>query len=119
MAVAVNEARAIVRHQRRHPVVDATTSGMICGPLADVIVYDEAAKRTVVSCGTRAAYDATADRWEFMTDIPGSFPSSMAFDVANGRLVGIGEIQDGVVAFDLATREQIILLEPVRGQATP
>lgn len=119
MAVAVNEARAIVRHQRRHPVVDATTSGMICGPLADVIVYDEAAKRTVVSCGTRAVYDATADRWEFMTDIPGSFPSSMAFDVANGRLVGIGEIQDGVFAFDLATREQIILLEPVRGQATP
>jgi hypothetical protein len=87
--------------------------------LPAVIVYDEAAKRTVVSCGARAAYDATAGRWEFMTDIPGSFPSSMAFDVANGRLVGIGEIQDGVFAFDLETREQIILLEPVRGQATP
>ena len=87
--------------------------------LPDVIIYDEAAKRTVASCGTRAAYDATADRWEFMTDIPGSFPSSMAFDIVNGRLVGIGEIQDGVFAFDLETREQIVLLEPVRGQATP
>jgi len=87
--------------------------------LPRVIVYDEAAKRTVVSCGTRAAYDATAGRWEFMTDIPGSFPSSMAFDIVNERLVGIGEIQDGVFAFDLQTREQIILLEPVRGQATP
>jgi hypothetical protein len=87
--------------------------------LPDVIVYDEAAKRTVVACGTRAAYDATAGRWEFMTDIPGSFPSSIAFDTVNGRLVGIGEIQDGVFAFDLATREQMILLEPARGQATP
>ncbi len=85
----------------------------------DVIVYDEAAKRTVVSCGTRAAYDATEGRWEFMADIPGSFPSSMAFDIVNERLVGIGEIQDGVFAFDPETREQIILLEPVRGQATP
>lgn len=81
--------------------------------LPDVIAYDEVAERTVVSCGTRAAYDATAGRWEFMTDIPGSFPSSMAFDNVNERLVGIGEIQDGVFAFDLATREQIILLEPV------
>ena len=87
--------------------------------LPDVIVYDEAAKRTVVSCGARAAYDATADQWEFMTDIPGSFPSSMASDIVNERLVGIGEIQDGVFAFDLQTREQIILLEPVRGRATP
>jgi hypothetical protein len=87
--------------------------------LPDVIVYDEATKRTVVACGTRAAYDATADRWEFMTDIPGSFPSSMAFDIVNERLVGVGEVQDGVVAFDLQTREQIILLEPVSGQATP
>jgi hypothetical protein len=87
--------------------------------LPDVIVYDEATKRTVVACGTRAAYDATEDRWEFMTDIPGSFPSSMAFDIVNERLVGVGEVQDGVVAFDLQTREQIILLEPVSGQATP
>ncbi len=87
--------------------------------LPDVIVYDEATKRTVASCGTRAAYDATAGQWEFMTDIPGRFPSSMAFDIANERLVGIGEIQDGVFAFDLATREQIVLLEPVTGQATP
>ena len=46
-------------------------------------------------------------------------PSSMAFDIANERLVGIGEIQDGVFAFDLQTREQTILVEPVRGPATP
>ena len=62
---------------------------------------------------------AIAGRWEFMVDIPGSFPSAIAFDTVNQRLVGIGEIQDGVVAFDLETREQVIVLEPVRGQATP
>jgi hypothetical protein len=84
----------------------------------EVIVYDEAVDRTVVSCGTRAAYDATAGRWEYMTDIPGSFPSAMTFDSVNERLVGIGEIQDGVFAFDLRTRERIVLLEPVKAAAT-
>lgn len=83
-----------------------------------LVVYDGSVDRTVVvSCGVRFAYDALADRWESMLDVPGSFPESMAYDAVNERLVGIGEIQDGVLAFDLSTRERIVLLEPVEGQA--
>ena len=83
--------------------------------------YDEAAQRTVVFGDGLAAYDATVDRWEVLIDPadrdPSDWlPSSMAYDPVNRRLVGLGRgvvaDQGGVVAFDLATREWLVLLGP-------
>ena len=85
------------------------------------IAYDEAAQRTVVFGDGLAAYDATADRWEVLIDPadrdPSDWlPSSMVYDPVNRRLVGLGRgvvaDQGGVVAFDLATRERLVLLGP-------
>ena len=88
------------------------------------VVYDEAARRTVVSCnvGTmydiHVAYDATADRWESLAKDGGSFPYSV-FDPVNKRLVGLDDNRDGMVAFQLATRERMVLLGPGEGQPRP
>ncbi len=89
------------------------------------MVYDEEAERTVVFGGSgSAAYDAAADRWEVLPEpsSPGGFSSTPVYDPVNGRLVGLGSgdtRQDDVVAFDLASREWTILLEPREGQPTP
>jgi hypothetical protein len=89
----------------------ADTPEVICGmgwPNPGV-VYDEAAERTVVSCNITVAYDAQADRWDPVVDAGGTFPSEV-YDAVNKRLVGLGENKDGVLAFDLTTRERIVLL---------
>jgi hypothetical protein len=91
---------------------------VICGmgwPNAPV-VHDEAAERTVVSCSTSVAYDATADRWESLARDAGPFA---VYDPLNSRFIGLGEDRDSVLAFDLEAREQIVLLEPVDGLAAP
>jgi len=98
----------------------AETPLVVCGmgwphPL---VVYDEAAERTVVSCNITVAYDAAADRWESLVEPGGSFPFSV-YDAVNKRLVGLGETKDAVLAFDLATRKRIVLLEPSEGQPAP
>ncbi len=92
------------------------------------IAYDEAAKRTVVIGDVRlAAYDATADRWEILAeadpDRSEGFPLPAVYDPVNGRLVGwrrFATVDQGeLFAFDLATREWIVLLEPSERQAAP
>jgi hypothetical protein len=98
----------------------ADTPEVVCGmgwPNPGV-VYDEAAERTVVSCNITVAYDAKADRWDPVVDAGGIFPSQL-YDAVNDRLVGLGENKDGVLAFDLATRERMVLLEPTAAQPTP
>jgi len=101
--------------------------------VAPYIVYDEAAKRTVVIGDTRlAAYDAAADRWEILAEVEpgGLLAGPMVFDPVNERLVGwsrrVGIKDqgnfvkgDGVASFDLATREWTVLLEPSVGQPAP
>lgn len=84
------------------------------------IVYDDAAERTVVFGNDRlAVYHATADRWEVLVAGGNDFtPDSMVYDAVNGRLVGIADT-DGVVAFDLTTREWTILLASSGGQPAP
>jgi hypothetical protein len=83
------------------------------------VVYDEAAKRTVVAGDYRwAAYDATADSWEVLFDgDPGEvLPKPMMYDPVNQRLIvwggdgRTGPLGD-LVAFDLVTREWTVLLE--------
>jgi hypothetical protein len=98
----------------------ADTPEVVCGMgwPNPTMVYDEAAERTVVSCNITVAYDATADRWESLVDNAGSFPFS-AYDSVNKRHFGLDENRDGVLAFDLATRERIVLLEPTAAQPTP
>jgi hypothetical protein len=98
----------------------ADTPEVVCGMgwPNPTIVYDEAAERTVVSCNITVAYDATADRWESLVGDAGSFPFSV-YDAVNKRLLGLGENGDGVLAFDLATRERIVLLEPAAAQPAP
>jgi hypothetical protein len=81
------------------------------------VTYDEAAERTVIAGSAGwAAYDATADRWEVLAGPGGSFANPMAYDPVNRRLIGVGQggiaVQGDVVAFDLATREWTVLLEP-------
>ena len=93
------------------------------------IAYDEAAERTVIIGNWRlAAYDASADRWEIVTDLAGDsgmLPLPMAYDSVNSRLVGWGREwivgQGGMVAVDLLTREWTVLLEAsdVPPAATP
>jgi hypothetical protein len=92
------------------------------------IAYDEAAERTVVISRRNtdpyrlAEYDATGDRWEILTEAgPGMewWPLDMVYDPVNRRLVGGLGGEGAVVAFDLATREWTVLLEPTEGQPTP
>ena len=99
--------------------------GMATVPPA--IVYDEATERTVVS-GTwvrSAAYDATADRWEYLVGGADSDqrwarfgPSSGwwldAYDLVNRRLIGRGE-GNSLWAFDPANRRWTVLLEGEAG----
>jgi hypothetical protein len=77
------------------------------------IAYDEAAERTVAISDRLAAYDATGDRWEILTEAGPSvewWPSDMlVYDPVNRRLVGLGW-GGTVVAFDLAIREWTVLL---------
>jgi len=86
-----------------------------------VLVYDEAAERTLV--GGVAAYDATADRWEILPE--GPFSAPRVYDAVNRRLVDWGmrgnDLPEGTVAaLDLVTREWTVLLEPGgRTSSTP
>jgi hypothetical protein len=92
------------------------------------IACDEAAERTVVISRRNtvpyrlAAYDATGDRWEILTEAgPGVewWPLDMVYDAVNRRLVGGLGGGGAVVAFDLASRQWTVLLEPTEGQPTP
>jgi len=76
------------------------------------ITYDESAERTVVvgSAGM-AAYDAAADRWEFLAHPGAPYPNPTVYDPVNRRLVGFGW-EGNVVAFDMLTREWTVLLGP-------
>jgi hypothetical protein len=88
--------------------------------VAPDLVYDEAAKRTVVfNRSPTAAYDASADRWE-ISDFgsPWLLTGSMVYDPVNERFIGFGASSAPVdmVAGDLLTGEWIVLLEPSGGQ---
>jgi hypothetical protein len=93
------------------------------------MVYDDAEARTIVSGnGGLAAYDATADRWENLSDDPGQGsafgPSSGwsmdTYDPVNRRLVGLSlGLGNGVWAFDPATRQWTVLLEGRDMAVTP
>jgi hypothetical protein len=80
------------------------------------IVYDEAAERTVVAGDFQwGAYDATADRWEILSDAQpvGPLPKPAVYDPVNRRLIFVGGgigVSGDLVAFDLATREWTVLL---------
>jgi len=93
------------------------------------IVYDEAAKRTVIMAWAAAAYDASANRWEMLVayGLPESWmrTATMVYDPVNERLVGPGPWYNAagvhvgraaVFAFDPGTREWTVLLEPGVGQ---
>jgi len=95
------------------------------------IVYDEAAKRSVVLRRyPETTYDATADRWETLAEADATwpYPDWMVYDPLNRRLVGLGRTDGtpnihiapgGVEALDLVTGERTVLLERVGGQAEP
>jgi len=119
--------------------------GMATYPPA--ITYDEATARTVISSGLDvriAAYDATADAWEILADVPDrndlvpvSIPGRpenhwdmIASDPVNGRILGFGRfIESGpdgrqtrgwdLLALDTRTREWTVLLEPSATQPAP
>jgi hypothetical protein len=93
------------------------------------VVYDEAAKRTVIVGNVgAAAYDASANRWEMLVAYPrGSFvpATRIVYDPVHERFVGPGGyyndtgVQLGraaVFAFDPGTREWTVLLAPGKGQ---
>ncbi len=78
--------------------------------------YDEAAERTVFLGNVRwVAYDAAADRWDSLRR--DGLPGQLVYDAVNRRLVSIGG--DTVGAFDLATREWTVLLEPDLSESDP
>ena len=84
------------------------------------IAYDEAAERTVAIGDVRwAAYDAarTAGRSCSRRTDPSVYLPTV-YDPVNGRLVSIAD-GAGVAAFDMATREWTVLLDPGTGWATP
>jgi hypothetical protein len=98
----------------------ADTPEVVCGMgwPAPTIVYDEAAERTVLGCDNiSVTYDAKADRWDPVVGAGGTFPYAV-YDAVNKRLVGLGENRDGVLAFDLTTRELTVLLAS-QAQPTP
>jgi hypothetical protein len=88
------------------------------------VVYDEAAARTVVAGDFQwGAYDAAADEWEILVEAgPGEdpLPKPLLYDPVNERLIvadgggGIG-VEGDLLAYDLVTREWIVLLEPGPG----
>jgi hypothetical protein len=100
--------------------------GMATYPPA--IVYDEGAKRTVVGgpSGRMAAYEATADRWEYLVGGaepgqdwatrfgPASQGGGDVYDAVNRRLIGGGE-GNSLWAFDPANRQWTVLLEGEAG----
>ena len=90
---------------------------------AAAITYDEAAKRTVIiGVGRRppTTRPRTAGRcWSHTSRDAGALP--MVYDPVNERLVGLEPACHrgpgrGLFAFDLATREWIVLLEPGAGR---
>ena len=92
------------------------------GPPAPM-VYDEAAKRTVVGAISQwGVYDATADQWEILFDTGDGAAPPAVYDPTNRRLVifggGVG-VSGDMVAFDLVTREWTVLLEASEGQTVP
>jgi hypothetical protein len=108
----------------------AETLGVVAGLGPPRIEYDEAAKRTVImSNAGAAAYDASANRWEYVvTREPGWMTATMVYDPVNERLVGPGPYVNaegvhldraGVVAFDPGTREWTVLLEGDGGRPAP
>jgi hypothetical protein len=102
----------------------AVYAGCWCSPK---IVHDEAAERTLIFFrDPLTAYDASADRWEILAapELPWEdAPSVYVYDAVNRRLVGWqgGPTfqETAVVAFDLATREWTVLLEPSEGRPAP
>jgi hypothetical protein len=95
------------------------------------MVYDEAEARTVVNGNEGlAAYDATADHWDYLNggddgqasvEFGFGLPSGWSmdtYDPVNGRLVGLGG-GNGVWAFDPATRQWTVLLEGRDAGAAP
>lgn len=97
------------------------------------IAYDDVGQRTIVfSDGLVLAYDAAADRWETLSVADPAAPAGrpagtarlghwMVYDPVNERLViyggwvrGLHDWADDVLAFDPATREWTVLLEPSR-----
>jgi hypothetical protein len=86
------------------------------------IVYDEAAERTVVAGADRwGAYDAAADQWEILFEVDSeNRPDRPAvYDPVNRRLLMWGSGYWDMVAFDLATREWTVLLEPDLSESDP
>jgi hypothetical protein len=82
------------------------------------IVYDEAARRTVVTGNPNmCAYDASADRWEILyeRDPSGALLRPRVYDPVNRRLLVWGSGIGDIVAFDLVTREWTVLLEREEG----
>jgi hypothetical protein len=108
----------------------AKTPGVVQGLGPPNIVYDEAAKRTVITGNVAAAgYDASANRWEMLVAYSkdeGWMPApTMVYDPVNTRLVGRGPYYNAagvhvgraaVFAFDPGTRQWTVLLEPGEGQ---
>jgi hypothetical protein len=87
-----------------------------------IILYDEAAERTVVAGAFQwAAYDAAADRWEIIyeRDAPGPAVRPWVYEPVNQRLLMWGSGYWDMVAFDLATREWTVLLEPDLSESDP
>jgi hypothetical protein len=109
------------------------------GMQAPNIVYDEAARRTIVfGNGRIIAYDATADRWEILQqgspvvyadglDLRPDRPSfqdgkPVAYDPVNRRLIGWNSDdadQEWLAAYDLANHQLTVLVEPGNGQGAP
>jgi hypothetical protein len=99
------------------------------------LTYDEASEVSVLfGAGTLATYDASAHRWTVLqgpdgVDTPGETKRNyfaMTSDPVNGRIVVAGgdvwieeeerwAPTDDVIAFDVATREWVTLLEPTAG----
>jgi len=95
------------------------------------MVYDEAEARTVVFGNEGvAAYDATADHWDYLNggddgqasvEFGFGLPSGWSpdtYDPVNGRLVGLGG-GNGLWAFGPATRQWTVLLEGRDAGAAP
>jgi hypothetical protein len=101
------------------------------GPSAEGFVFDESNQVSVIYAGGTqpyvAIYDASEHSWtELWTPwdsgpaISGADPSrdvvlgpAMTYDPVNERILVAGGPENGVFAFDVATREWITLLEPI------